>query len=155
MKPNATASAWRSWRNCCEPVSSRVRGFRLSFAALNGSRTAPAGIRTTSPARLRVAIRRCTASRTSSKRKALRCLFRGMRGLRKCELAFLGDSLERFRRAFDPVLAIIAVARQLADNLIGATRRRTRNIARSEVHGRSNREFVLQRPLHHTTYSGL
>ncbi len=70
------------------------------------------------------------------------------------ELAFPGNPLERFRRTLDPVLAIIAVAGQLTDHLISAARGRTRNIARSEVHGRSNREFVLQRPLHHTTKVG-
>src|SRR5215813_2830452 len=64
------------------------------------------------------------------------------------ELTFLGDALERFRRAFDPILAIVAFSRQLPDHLIRTAGGRTRDVARRKVHGRSNREFVLQRPLH-------
>src|SRR4051812_750948 len=64
------------------------------------------------------------------------------------ELAFLGDALESFARALDPVLAIIPFSRQLTDHLVGAGGGRTRHIACSEIDGHSNRELVLQRPLH-------
>src|SRR5262249_52036186 len=66
----------------------------------------------------------------------------------KGELTFLGDALERFRRALDPILAVVAFSRQLPDHLIRTAGGRTRDVARRKVHGRSNREFVLQRPLH-------
>jgi hypothetical protein len=65
------------------------------------------------------------------------------------ELTLLGDPLKRFRRALDPVLAIVAFGRKLPDDLIGTAGGRTRDIARCKVHRRSNRVFVLQRPLHH------
>src|SRR5262249_40396301 len=64
------------------------------------------------------------------------------------ELAFLGDALEGFARALDPVLAIVPFGRQLTDNLVGAGGGRTRHIACSEIDSRPNRELVLQRPLH-------
>ena len=67
------------------------------------------------------------------------------------ELAFLGDPLKSLGRALDSILAIVAFGRKLSDDLIGAGGGRARNIARSKVHGRSNREFVLQRPLHHAS----
>ena len=66
------------------------------------------------------------------------------------ELAFLGDPLESFRRTLDPVLAVVALSRKLADHLIGAARGGPRNVARGKVDGRSDRKLVLQRPLHHT-----
>ena len=69
--------------------------------------------------------------------------------LRDSELAFLGDPFKSLSRALNPILAIVALGRKLPDDLIGTGGGRTRNIARSKVHGRSNREFVLQRPLHH------
>src|SRR5216683_1123615 len=66
------------------------------------------------------------------------------------ELAFLGDPLESFRRTLDPILAVIALGREQPDYLVGSGRGRPRNIARREVHGRSDGKSVLQRPLHHT-----
>ena len=63
------------------------------------------------------------------------------------ELTFLGHPLERLGRAFDPVLAVIAVGRKQPDHLIGAAGGRTRDIARSEIDGLSNGIFMLQRPL--------
>ena len=76
-------------------------------------------------------------------------IWRIMRFLGDGELTFLGNALESFGRALDPILAIIAFGRKLPDDLIGTAGGRTRNIARGKVHRRSNREFVLQRPLHH------
>src|SRR5262249_49608169 len=64
------------------------------------------------------------------------------------ELAFLGDALEGFARALDPVLTIVPFGRQLTDHLVGAGGGRTRHIACSEIDSRPNRELVLQRPLH-------
>src|ERR1700676_2963874 len=66
------------------------------------------------------------------------------------ELTFLGDPFESLGRAFDPILAVIAIGRQQPDHLIGAAGGRTGDIAGSEIDGLSNGEFVLQRPLHHT-----
>src|SRR6266478_6617517 len=65
------------------------------------------------------------------------------------ELAFLGHPLESFCRAFDPVLAVVAVGRQQTDHLVGAAGGRAGNIAGSKIYSLSNAEFVLQRPLHH------
>src|SRR5215472_13275958 len=65
------------------------------------------------------------------------------------ELAFPGDPLESFGRALDPVLAVVTFGRKLADHLIGATRGRTRDVARGEIDGRPNWILVHQRPLHH------
>src|SRR5713101_8009422 len=63
------------------------------------------------------------------------------------ELTFLGNPFESFGRAFDPILAVVAVGRKQADHLIGAAGGRTRDIAGSKVNGLSNGEFVLQRLL--------
>ena len=41
------------------------------------------------------------------------------------ELAFLGDPLESFRCALDPVLAIVSFGRQLTEHLVGTARSRT------------------------------
>jgi hypothetical protein len=65
------------------------------------------------------------------------------------ELTFLGHPLKSFGRAFDPVLAIVAIGRKQPDNLIGAAGGRTRDIAGRKIDGLSNVVFVLQRPLHH------
>src|SRR6266853_3542316 len=65
------------------------------------------------------------------------------------ELTFLGNPFESFGRAFDPILAVVAVGRKQADHLIGAAGGRTRDIAGSKVNGLSNGEFMFQRPLHH------
>src|SRR5882757_334825 len=62
------------------------------------------------------------------------------------ELAFLGDPFESLGRAFDPVLAVIAIGRKQTDHLIGAAGGRTGDIAGSEIDGLSNGELVLQRP---------
>src|SRR3984893_12037232 len=62
------------------------------------------------------------------------------------ELTFLGDPFESLGRAFDPVLAVIAVGRKQADHLIGAAGGRTGDIAGSEIDGLYNVELVLQRP---------
>src|SRR5262245_38376525 len=66
----------------------------------------------------------------------------------KGELAFLCDPLERFARTLDAILAVVPFGRQQADHLVGAGGSRTRHVARSEIDSRSNRELVLQRPLH-------
>src|SRR5215470_12455899 len=66
----------------------------------------------------------------------------------KGELAFLGNTLERFARTLDTILAVVPFGRQQADHLVGAGGSRTRHVARSEIDSRSNRELVLQRPLH-------
>ena len=63
------------------------------------------------------------------------------------ELTFLGHPFESLDRAFDPVLAVIAVGRQKPDHLVGAGGGRTRDIARSEIDGLSNGIFMLQRSL--------
>src|SRR5581483_6958561 len=59
-----------------------------------------------------------------------------------------------FGRALDAVLTIVPFGGKLTDHLIGAGRGRTRNVARRKVHGRSNRKFVLQRPLPSTQRTG-
>src|SRR6202790_4225731 len=69
------------------------------------------------------------------------------------ELTFLGHPLESLGRAFDPVLAVIAVGRKQPDHLIGAAGSRTRDIAGSKIDSLSNGEFVLQRLLHHAKTS--
>ena len=66
---------------------------------------------------------------------------------RQGQLAFSGNPLKGFRRAFDPVLAVVAFCRKLPDDLIGATGRRARDVARGEIDRRPDRELVLQRPL--------
>src|SRR4030081_3102959 len=65
------------------------------------------------------------------------------------ELTFLGHPFESLGRAFDPILAVVAVGREQPDHHIGAARGRTRNIGGSKIDSLSNGEFVLQRPLHH------
>src|SRR5712692_5581432 len=65
------------------------------------------------------------------------------------ELTFLGHSFESLGRAFDPILAVVAVGRKQPDDLIGAGGGRSRNVAGSKVDSLSNGIFVLQRPLHH------
>src|SRR5271169_4629534 len=70
------------------------------------------------------------------------------------ELAFLGHPLESFGRAFDPVLAVVAIGRQQTDHLVGATGGRSGNIAGSKIDCLSNAEFVLQRPLHQRKNAG-
>src|SRR6185312_4667856 len=75
-------------------------------------------------------------------------------GLGDRELAFLGHALESLGRALDAILAIVTFGGKLPDHLIGAARGRARNVAGSKVNGRSNGEFVLQRPLHHTEKAG-
>src|SRR6266700_4496724 len=74
--------------------------------------------------------------------------------LRDGKLAFLGYSFECFGRALDPVLAIVTIGRKQPNDLIGAACGRTRHVTRSEVNGRPNVEFVLQRPLHHAKSPG-
>jgi len=69
------------------------------------------------------------------------------------ELAFLGHPFESLRRAFDPILAVIAVGRKQPQHLIGPACGRPRDIARSEIYSLSNGEFMLQRPLHHAKTS--
>src|SRR5258705_10886357 len=66
------------------------------------------------------------------------------------ELAFLGHPLERFGRALDPVLTVVAIGRQQPDHLIGAAGSRTRDIAGSKIDGLTHAKLVLQRPLHHS-----
>lgn len=63
------------------------------------------------------------------------------------QLAFPGYALERFSRALDAVLTIVAIRRQLADHLVGSARRRAGNVAGGEIDGFSNLIFVSQRPL--------
>jgi hypothetical protein len=63
------------------------------------------------------------------------------------ELAFPSNALERFGRALDAVLAIVAFGRKLAKDLVGAGGGRARDVARGKSDGRPDREFVLQRPL--------
>src|SRR5258708_2335414 len=65
------------------------------------------------------------------------------------ELTFLGYPFKSLSRAFDPILAVIAIGRKQPDHLIGSARGRTRDIAGSKIDSLSNGEFVLQRPLHH------
>ena len=64
------------------------------------------------------------------------------------ELALPRHPFECLGRTLDPVLAVVAFGGQQADDLIGAARSRTRNIAGRIIDARPNREFVLQRPLH-------
>src|SRR6202043_3946195 len=66
----------------------------------------------------------------------------------KVELTFLGHPFESLGRAFDTILAIIAIGRKQPDHLIGAAGGRTRDIAGSKIDGLSHGEFVLQHPLH-------
>src|SRR5262245_46302842 len=63
------------------------------------------------------------------------------------ELAFLGDPLESFGRAFDTILAVVAIGRQQPYHLIGAGSSRTGNIAGSKKDSLSNGVLMLQRPL--------
>lgn len=72
---------------------------------------------------------------------------RGRPSSRQGQLAFPGNPLKGFRRAFDPVLAIVSFRRKLADDLVGAIGCRTRDIARGEIDNRPNGELVFQRPL--------
>ncbi len=51
------------------------------------------------------------------------------------ELTFLGHPLESLGRAFDPVLAVIAVGQEQPIALIGAAGGRTRDLAGSEIDG--------------------
>src|ERR1700738_1235605 len=73
--------------------------------------------------------------------------------LGKVELAFLGHAFESLGRAFDPILAVVAVGWKQPDHLIGAARGRTRDIAGSKIDSLTNVVFVLQRPLHHAKTS--
>ncbi len=66
---------------------------------------------------------------------------------RQGQLALSGNPLKGFRRAFDPILAVVVFRRKLADDLVGACGRRTRDVARGEIDGRPNGELVFQRPL--------
>src|SRR5271168_1174696 len=70
------------------------------------------------------------------------------------ELTFLGYPFESFGRAFDPVLAVVAIGWQQPDHLIGAAGGRTGDVAGCKVDGLSNGIFVLQRPLHHARNAG-
>ena len=70
------------------------------------------------------------------------------------ELTFLGNAFERLDRAFDPVLAVIAVGRKQPDHLIGAARGRTCDIAGRKIDSLTNVVFMLQRPLHHAKNVG-
>jgi hypothetical protein len=74
---------------------------------------------------------------------------RALNLLGNVELTFLGYPFERLGRAFDPILAVIAIGRKQPEHLIGAARGRSGNITGSKIHGLSNGEFMLQRPLHH------
>ena len=69
------------------------------------------------------------------------------------ELAFLGDPFEGFGRAFDAILAIVAVGRKQPDHLIGAGGGRSGNVAGSKIDSLSNGVLMLQRPLHHARMS--
>src|ERR1700731_3694233 len=71
------------------------------------------------------------------------------------ELTFLGHPFESLGRAFDAILAVIAVGRKQPDHLIGAAGSRTRYVAGSKIDSLSNGEFVLQRPLHHAKTSAV
>src|ERR1700761_5666329 len=62
------------------------------------------------------------------------------------ELAFPGDPLESFGRTLDAILGVVAFGGKLADHLIGSARGRTRDVARSEIDGRSDGILVRQRP---------
>src|SRR6202162_3102455 len=79
-----------------------------------------------------------------AQRNPLRPAMRTISG--NVELAFFGHPLESLDRAFDPILAVVAVGRKQPDHLIGAAGGRTGDIAGSEIDGLSNGEFVLQRP---------
>jgi len=73
------------------------------------------------------------------------------------ELTFLGDALERFTRALDTVLIIIAVGRQQFDDLVTAARPCTAHRTGREVDGLSDRELVcFQRhsPVQHSVARG-
>jgi hypothetical protein len=61
-----------------------------------------------------------------------------------CELAFLGDTLESFGRAFDPVLKVVAIGGKQADHFVGAAGGWTCDVAGSEINGLSDDELVLQ-----------
>src|SRR2546430_15032604 len=65
------------------------------------------------------------------------------------ELAFLGDPFESFGRAFDAILAVVAIGRQQPDHLIGAAGGRAGNVAGSKIDSLSNGVLMLQRPLHY------
>ncbi len=72
---------------------------------------------------------------------------RGTSSSRQGQLALSGNPLKGFRRAFDPILAVVVFRRKLADDLVGAGGGRTRDVARGKIDGRSNGELVFQRPL--------
>jgi hypothetical protein len=61
-------------------------------------------------------------------------------------LAFLGHPLKSLGRVLDSILAVVAIGRKQANHFIGASGGRTGNIARGEINGLSNGEFVFQRP---------
>jgi hypothetical protein len=64
---------------------------------------------------------------------------------RTCELAFARHALECFGRAFDAILAVIAIGGKQTDDFIGAARRRARHVTGREINGLSNAVLVLQR----------
>jgi hypothetical protein len=70
-----------------------------------------------------------------------RCIRSGNR-----ELTFLGNALERFSGALNPVLAVVSVGRKQADHFVGSARGRTRDIAGSKIDGLSNPVLMCQRP---------
>lgn len=61
------------------------------------------------------------------------------------ELAFLGNPLEGFRRALDPILIIVAIGRQQTDHLIGSAGCGPGYVACGEIDCLSNAVLVLQR----------
>src|SRR5437879_6315559 len=71
------------------------------------------------------------------------------------ELTFLGHPFESLGRAFDTILAVIAIGRKQPDHLIGAAGGRTRDIAGSKIDSLTDGEFVLQRLLHHAKNVGV
>src|ERR1019366_3183097 len=72
----------------------------------------------------------------------------GAQDLRKCRAHFPWPPVQSLGRAFDAILAVVAIGRKQADHLIGAAGGRTRDIAGGEIDGLTNVVFVLQRPLH-------
>jgi len=63
------------------------------------------------------------------------------------QLAFPCNPFKGFRRAFDPILAVVVFRWELTDDLVGAAGSRTRDVARGEIDGRANGKLVFQRPL--------
>ena len=61
------------------------------------------------------------------------------------ELAFLGNPLEGFGGALDPILEIVAIRRQKADHLIGSAGGGPGYVACGEIDSLSNAVLVLQR----------